>query len=130
MQQVPHVGPVLVEHRTVEAEAVLDKYDRLGCRLPTGDQACHIARGDEEHDEDDRSDHPEDDESEQDPVDEEAHHWLLPEEPFAAGIECIANAVAEQVERQRGDQQGKARQKHEPPGHSVPAERLREHVAP
>ena len=65
---------VLVEHRTVEAETMLDERDGLGRRLPTGDEASDIARRDEEHEEDDQRDHPQDDEPEQDPADKEARH--------------------------------------------------------
>src|SRR5262245_23931947 len=45
-------------------------------------------------------------------------------------VECVAHAVAEQVERQRREQERGGREEHVPPGHLVEAERLRQHVPP
>jgi hypothetical protein len=48
----------------------------------------------------------------------------------AARIECVAQAVAEQVERERRGDQEKAGEDHEPPGDLEDAGGVRDHAAP
>ena len=49
---------------------------------------------------------------------------------FSFGIERIAQAVAQQIERQHGDQDREAREGHDPPGAQHELARVGEHRAP
>ena len=85
---------------------MVDGGDRLGRRLAPGDRAGDVVRRDEEHHEHRRRDHPEHDERRA-AIRRTRKRIivLLLKQPLAARVERVADAVAEQVERQRRDQQ-------------------------
>src|SRR6266508_5022801 len=50
--------------------------------------------------------------------------------PAGGGVQRVADAVAQQVERERGGQQRQPREQREPPGDLVEGQRVAEHPAP
>ncbi len=79
MQQPPQEAPVLVDDRTVEAEAPGHIGHRLGRGLPAGQEAGHVMGRHEEHHEHNDADHEQHDQPLEEPSTDEGQQVHSPQ---------------------------------------------------